>query len=243
LASNITYKIEINNWEKHNGKIKKGHTHFLVSKRLFNDQKVSKLTPIEFQLFIYLLTISADSVSNEFEISVQSVPRYFRIGAKMLSKCLTSLQSNQILSYEKIDPFINRIEENRIEENRIEKKLLADEKTSASELNKKIWEGYKTAYLSRWKKEPIRNAKVNKNISELGKRLGEDAVQVVNFYVFHNDGFYIKKAHDIGLCLKDAESLHTQWFNGKQITSTSIRNFEKSQTMNETLERIERDGI
>lgn len=115
--------------------------------------------------------------------------------------------------------------------------------SESTELNKKIWQSYFDAYLKRYKTEPIRNATVNTQISNLGKRLGEDAVEVVAFFVSSNNGFYLQKLHQVGLCLADAESLHTQWRRGRAITQADVRSFEKTQTFNDTLNRIESGEI
>lgn len=109
-----------------------------------------------------------------------------------------------------------------------------------TELNRKIWDSYKTAYLERWQKEPIRNARVNKQISDIGKRLGQEAVEVVKFYVSHNKAFYVENTHSIGLCLQDAESLHTQWTRGQAITRNDVRQFEQADHYKQQIERIRR---
>lgn len=116
------------------------------------------------------------------------------------------------------------------------KKALTSEQ---KDLNKRIWESYRDAYLLRWKQEPIRNATVNGQISMLRSRLGEDAVKVVSFYVMSNNSFYIGKCHPIGLCLNDAEGLRTQMLNGKAITTTMVRQFEKQNQMKESFEAID----
>lgn len=112
-----------------------------------------------------------------------------------------------------------------------------------TELNKRIWQSYEDAYLLRYKEKPARNATVNGQISNLGKRLGEEAVQVIAFYVGHQDGFYIKKCHPVGLCLSDAESLRTQWARNFQVTATKVRQFEKAQSTQDTLDYIKENGI
>lgn len=103
---------------------------------------------------------------------------------------------------------------------------------------KLIWEAYQTAYHTRYLKDPVRNATVNKQVVNLSKRLGKDAIEVVKFYVDHNKGFYVEKCHPIGLCLSDAEALHTQWFRGRSITRNDVRQFEANDHVRSQLERI-----
>jgi hypothetical protein len=106
------------------------------------------------------------------------------------------------------------------------------------ELNRDIWDAYEFAYEKRWKQKPVRNAKVNRNISDLGKRLGFDAVSVVDFFVNHNKSYYVERTHDISLCLKDAETLHTQWKRGQAITKNEIKTFETEDFYKQQMERL-----
>lgn len=112
-----------------------------------------------------------------------------------------------------------------------------------TELNRKIWESYRAAYSARYGVEPVRNGSVNAKISQIGKRLGEDAIEIVKFYVAHNDSFFIKSAHAIGLALSNAESLATQWKTGKQITQNEIRRFEKASVFEKMAKDAEVGGF
>lgn len=111
------------------------------------------------------------------------------------------------------------------------------------ELNRQIWEAYKSAYEKKYRVTPVRNAKTNSIISALGKRLGTEAVQVVEFFVGHPSSFYINKTHDISCCLADAESLRTQMVRGKAITRSDLRRYEQAQERNSLREAIERGEI
>lgn len=115
------------------------------------------------------------------------------------------------------------------------KKALTSEQ---KDLNKRIWESYRSAYLIRWKVEPVRNQTVNGQISMLRSRLGDEAVEVVAFYLTSNNTFYVGKCHPIGLCLQDAEALRTQMLKGTAITSSMLKNFEKKIQSNERDEQI-----
>lgn len=112
-----------------------------------------------------------------------------------------------------------------------------------TEINKNLWEVYREAYFARWKTDPVRNATVNKQISMLVARLGQDAAEVVKFYLKHNKGWYVEKCHPIGLCLADAEALRTQWARGKAITKNDVRAFEQGDAFRSQMERIERGEL
>lgn len=107
-------------------------------------------------------------------------------------------------------------------------------------LNKKIWESYFNAYRLRYGVDPVRNATINTQISNLRKRLGEEACKVVEFYLSHNDSFYLKSTHSVGLCLRDCESLRTQMLRGTAITSTMVKSFEKRNKSAETLAELDK---
>lgn len=120
------------------------------------------------------------------------------------------------------------------------KKSLPDKITQTGiELRRRIWSTYLESYRERYRSDPVRNDTVNSQIVGLSKRLGEEAVEVVRFYVKHNKGFYVEQCHPIGLCLKDAEALRTQWFRGKTITSNDVRDFERRDHTRSLLEKIE----
>jgi hypothetical protein len=101
---------------------------------------------------------------------------------------------------------------------------------TGTELNRKIWESYREAYHDRYGTDPVRNATVNGQISQVGKRLGEEAPQVASFFLSHGDSFYLKNMHAVGLLLKDAEKLRTEWITNRKVNGTSARTLERRDT-------------
>jgi len=104
-----------------------------------------------------------------------------------------------------------------------------------------IWEAYQDAYRARYGVDPVRNATTNSQCSALHKRLGESAIEVVRFYLTHNDGWYLRNQHPIGACLSQAESLHTQMQRGVSVTSQQVRVAEKTINNAETLEELRKE--
>lgn len=95
---------------------------------------------------------------------------------------------------------------------------------------RKTWEAYVSSYQSRYRVEPLRNAKVNSQIKAFVSRVGkDDSPLVAEFYLTHNSAKYISNAHSTGLMLADAEKLRTEWLRGKQITSSHARSIENKQ--------------
>lgn len=117
------YKITIKNWSKHQGSLKKGHSHFLFSKRFFDDSKITMLSAGTILTYIWLLTVCSDCGGGElrdtFECHGGQMPHTLRTGGGRLEERLEQLQSFQLLTYEKINPLYNRIEKNRKEKKRI----------------------------------------------------------------------------------------------------------------------------
>lgn len=113
----------------------------------------------------------------------------------------------------------------------------------AGDLRRAIWEAYRSEYLNRYGVEPVRNATVNGQVRSLAQRLGTHAPEVVKFYVRHPDPFYTRNTHSIGLCLKQAESLFTQYQKGRAITPLDVKRYEKAQEFQELMSTIERDGV
>ncbi|MDH4329925.1 MAG: YdaU family protein [Nitrospira sp.] len=94
----------------------------------------------------------------------------------------------------------------------------------------RVWERYKEAYLRRYKAEPLRNLKTNSQISQLIKRVGGDiAPDLAEFYVWHNDAYYVRSRHPPGLLLRDCEGLHTQWITGQTVTQSQARKIDETQ--------------
>lgn len=136
-----------------------------------------------------------------------------------------------------------RLEKSRveIEKSRVENLPAGSKERPPRGPNVKSWEVFSSEYFKRYKVNPTRNAKVNSAIANFVKRVGEeDAPEILKFFIWHNDGMYLKTMHDIGLALRDAEALRTQWLKGRAITMRDIQNFEKANHYQEQLDRIER---
>jgi hypothetical protein len=87
-----------------------------------------------------------------------------------------------------------------------------------------IWSAYSASYLARYRVEPKRNQTTNSQCAQLAKRLGpKDGVNVVRFYLTHNNSWYVQHSHTIGLCLKDAEALYTQMLTDNRVTNSQAK--------------------
>lgn len=95
----------------------------------------------------------------------------------------------------------------------------------------KAWAAYATAYWQLYNVEPVRNAMVNGQLSQLVKRIGAtDAEHVAAFFVGHKHRFYVEKMHPVGLLLADCEKLRTEWATSTQMTATRAQQQDRTQT-------------
>ena len=75
-----------------------------------------------------------------------------------------------------------------------------------------VWIAYANAYRERYHVDPVRNRKVNSQLAQLVQRLGvQDAAHVAQWYVSSDEIFYVRVGHAVGVLLKDAEKLRTEW--------------------------------
>lgn len=75
-----------------------------------------------------------------------------------------------------------------------------------------IWRAYKAAYRERYGVDPVHNAKVMGQLSQLLARLGaEEAPQVAAFYLGRDTPYYRQTMHSVDAMLRDAEKLRTEW--------------------------------
>ena len=94
----------------------------------------------------------------------------------------------------------------------------------------KTWDAYSEAYSTKYGTEPVRNAQQMGKAKALVARVGQDvAPELVRFYLQHADAWYTRNAHSLGVCLKDAEKLHTEMVVGSKITPNMIKSAEQDQ--------------
>ena len=95
--------------------------------------------------------------------------------------------------------------------------------------NTETWQAYRAAYLQAYGVEPLRNAKVNGQIANFVKLVGEDkAPHIAAFYVSHPNHWYRTKGHDFGTLLANAQALATDWQRNTRTTSVQTRQQEKT---------------
>jgi len=99
------------------------------------------------------------------------------------------------------------------------------------EANRATWQSYCAAYVDRYGVEPVRNARVNRNVADLVQRLGAtEAPAVAGWYLTHNGSDYVRAQHSVGMLLAHCEGLRTQWATGRRVTTASAKQIDQTQT-------------
>ena len=110
--------------------------------------------------------------------------------------------------------------------------LVGDGKSIGS----RAWDAYADAYLNRYGTEPVRNAKVNAQFSQLVKRLPDDeAADVARWYVTNSRALYVNSKHCVDLLLRDCEGLRTEWATGMRMSDTEARHADEHQASQEAV--------
>ena len=111
------------------------------------------------------------------------------------------------------------------------------------------WTAYSAAYHNRYGVDPTRNQTVNGQMAQFITRVPlAEAPSIAAFYVGHNDNFYIRKSHSVGLLLADSEKLRTEWQNGRKVTGKralqdegTATNFDNAEEAKRILRRMDDD--
>lgn len=102
-----------------------------------------------------------------------------------------------------------------------------------------VWDAYSTAYFDRYGAVPVRNAKVNGQLSKFIDRIGSlEAPSVAAFYVRHSGQFYVRGMHSVDAMLNDAEKLRTEWATGNRMTATKAQQADRTATNGDAFQRL-----
>lgn len=106
-----------------------------------------------------------------------------------------------------------------------------------------VWRAYAEAYIARYSVEPVRNAKVNADLSRLVDLLGPEAEHVADWYVrSSNRGLYLSARHDTTLLVRDAAGLRTEWATGAKMTDTLARQADRTATTGNVFEALKTEA-
>lgn len=104
-----------------------------------------------------------------------------------------------------------------------------DSETALQAACRATWDSYRNAYAARYGIQPVRNAKVNGQIKQIVQRIGyTDAPIVADFFLRLNDQFVVKRTHDLGTLLANAEGYRTQCLTGSVMTNTKAQQLDRT---------------
>jgi hypothetical protein len=90
------------------------------------------------------------------------------------------------------------------------------------------WRSYRDAYQEKYGEAPPFNAKIGGQLKSFVSRVPkEEAPSIAAFFLTHKDQYYLKSMHPVGLLLRDAEKLRTEWATGRQMTGAQARQSEQ----------------
>lgn len=166
------------------------------------------------------------------------------------TRALDSLKQLQLLSYEKIEPLNNRIEDKVIEKNR--KKVTQEKKQTALVLSEpspkvlNIVAFYCDLWKFRYKAEtsPPIFGKDAKNLHRFLKEVGNDkAEKMLTAYFQMADTWFLTKRHDVTTFLSNTNSITQFMDSGKMITRKDINQVEKAVNMQNLFNEIDEKGF
>lgn len=103
--------------------------------------------------------------------------------------------------------------------------------------NTDLWHTWSEAYRQRYGVDYPRNAKVNSQLKQLRSALGDDAEEVIRFYLMSNDAWVLKTKHALGNLVKSPESWHVRWQSGQHTISDKLaKEAEKAATAQDEID-------
>lgn len=120
-------------------------------------------------------------------------------------------------------------------------------RSKAPAASSQAWRAYAEAYAQRYGAAPIENERSRSQMAQFVRRVPlEEAPEIARFFVSLNRRFYVEKQHPIGLLLQDAESIRTQWFTGRTMTTTRAAQMDRGQAnydaVAEAMDILDRKG-
>lgn len=211
-----------------------------MHERTYSLSRWGRQTNISTKKFSYLVQCCSDVGL----MSVQCATDAVTVKIPKLLKHRDNYTKNLQVTYkQEVEVEVEREEKREVEVEKKEKKTKskhiapanADAKKEAPDTElqnacKATWRKYCDAYFTRYGTDPIRNAGVNSMVKQFVQKIGfADSPFVAEFFVQHNDRFYVQKTHAVALMNKDAEGLRTQWATGRSMTATRAGQIDKTQ--------------
>jgi len=96
---------------------------------------------------------------------------------------------------------------------------------------KATWRSYIDGYCNRYGVEPLRNKQTNSQMAQFCRSVAlDEAPLIAAYYVMHNEQWFVKSSHSVGILLQNAQKLRTEWATNTMVTSTTARQIDNSQS-------------
>ena len=103
-----------------------------------------------------------------------------------------------------------------------------------------VWDAYAAAYEQRYLAAPVRNARVNAQLAQFVARIpATEAPHVAAWYVGSKNQWYVQAGHSVGLLLRDAEKLRTEWLTQRRGTQSQAREIDRSSELLDWVAELE----
>jgi hypothetical protein len=240
-----TIELELLNWDKYNPrKDLKATTWMRFQNSIYEDPQFFDFDHGEICFWIYLLCMASKKQSSTVIVNITHAERIGRFKKSTIDSCIEKLKHINCVT-ERHAHVTSTLRARHTTNERTEQNMTnvtndthATRARYAVEKNaenlptdksggSKVWDRYREQFVKRYGVEPMRNAKVNAQCKQLYERLGESGIGAIDFYLTHNDSWYLKNQHDLGSLLAKAESIFTQWQRGHAVTSAQVRDAEK----------------
>ena len=255
-------QIEVLNWDKFQPrKDLKSLKWFRLEADLIFSQSLFGLTPAEKWFFIFILSSCAKHNSNILKLDVCYAHHNSGLSEKDILNAIENLQKNQLINYTPVNirtnpyrsvqirtdscPTIhnktihNNTEQNiTIHNNTEQVKKVVGCKALLTQ-GTEVWNAYAYAYATKYRTQPIRNAKTNSICKRLVETVGkEKAINIAKHYLTINDQWYLKNYHKLDFCLSDYQKIITSFDTGLKITSTQANDLDRKQTISDAFDRV-----
>jgi hypothetical protein len=238
--------ITLPNWNKFNPRSDRAnYTWFRLQNDFFHDQRVFGLTDQQKLLYLFVLCEASKRNQGTATFSAKYASAVLGHAAEEITKDCTYLAEHGLFEVEVVADSrqpavtapsvyhatnVTNERNERDETNETVTKAPTTRSARAAPETGAVWAAYSQAYFHRYGVDPVRNARVNSQLAQFVKRVAaEEAPLIAEFYVQHNRSFYVQKSHPVGLMLQDAESLRTEWKNGRAVLTQDAKSTERKQ--------------
>lgn len=243
MARNDVYEIEVINWEKHKGSLKRNHSYFMLSKRFFDDHKIATLTPIERLLFITMIARCADEYASTIRPTHDQLATMCGLHRHDIATSIRSLEENQLVKVLKWPP--NTKEKKRKEEKRNSVRVIKQKEPAAADtaspvpIGKTLIATYCEVFKSRYGTNPVIRPQDAKSLKAFGESVGvEKAKSLLAGYLAMSNSWFIIKAHDLTTFLQNLNQVQNFIETGQVVTLQDARNAENADSLKNQIARL-----